>query len=80
MSKEDVWRLAEKEKLSAAQLAMSFILSHAEISTVIPGIRTAQHVQQNTTGLKQLSEENKMLLQQLSKDWEEVVQLMENQG
>ena len=41
---EKVWPIAAKEGLSFTQLAMSFILSFSEISTVIPGIRTTEHV------------------------------------
>jgi len=76
-----VWPVAEEEGISKTQMALSFILSHKEISTVIPGIRTPQHVAQNTEGLKQLKKENVALLQSLSDtDWRPVLQLMEQQG
>jgi aryl-alcohol dehydrogenase-like predicted oxidoreductase len=75
-----VWPVAEKEALNPTQLALSFILSFPEISTVIPGIRTEDHVQQNTAGLKQLSEANKKFLHSLSTEWEAIVQLMEKKG
>lgn len=77
---ENVWPLGEKEGLSKTSLALSYILSFPEISTVIPGIRTAEQVEANTTGIKQLSAENKTYLQQLSAEWEAIVQLMEQRG
>lgn len=78
---EKVWPLARKEALTPTQLALSFILSYPRISTVIPGIRTPEHVEQNTTGLKPLSEETKRVLEGLTaSDWTPVMQLMEKQG
>ena len=80
MLKEKVWPIAEEENLSPTNLAMNFILSFPEISTVIPGIRTPQHVIQNTERIRPLQAQNRFLLEDLSKQWEEVVQLMEKQG
>lgn len=78
---EKVWPVADKEQLTKTQLALSFILSFPEISTIIPGIRTPEHVVQNISGLKTLTEENKKFLQSLSKrDWKNVVEMMEKQG
>ena len=76
--REKVWPVAEAEGLNAAELALSFILSCKEVSTVIPGIRTPAHVTQNTTGLKILKPEH--LEQLLSRDWEPVITLMQKQG
>ena len=80
MLKELVWPVAAEEGLSETALALSFILNHPEISTVIPGIRTPAHVQQNTSGLKQLQAKNLSFLDDLAMQWEAVVQLMEKQG
>jgi aryl-alcohol dehydrogenase-like predicted oxidoreductase len=78
---ENVWPVAEKEEMTQTQLALSFILSFKEISTIIPGIRTPEHVVQNTSGLKTLSEGNKKFLQSLSQShWKHVVEMMEKQG
>ncbi|MGV3529668.1 MAG: aldo/keto reductase [Flavisolibacter sp.] len=52
-----VWPLAEKEGIDKTALALSFVLSLPQISTVIPGIRTPEHVRQNTEGLKTLRTE-----------------------
>lgn len=76
-----VWPVGEQEQLNPASLALSFILSAQEISTVIPGIRTPQHVAQNTTDIKSLKEENFQFLRSLSDtDWKPVMELMEKQG
>jgi aryl-alcohol dehydrogenase-like predicted oxidoreductase len=78
---EKVWPLANEEKINKTQLALSFILSFEEISTIIPGIRTPEHVVQNTTGLKQLKKETVAFLQFLAEtDWKDVMELMEKQG
>ena len=78
---EKVWPVAQKEHLTKTQLALSFILSFEEISTIIPGIRTPEHVLQNTTGMKSLSKENLEFLQSISEtDWKQVVELMQRQG
>lgn len=75
-----VWPLGEKEGLSKTGLALNYILSFPEVSTVIPGIRTAEQVRQNTSERKALTGSSKRFLQSLANDWEPVVQLMEQQG
>ena len=50
-----VWPLAESIQMDPTSFALSFIVSMKEISTVIPGIRTAEHVLQNTRGIKMLN-------------------------
>ena len=73
--------LAQQEELTKTQLALSLILSFREISTIIPGIRTPEHVLQNTAGLKILKKETVEFLQSLSDtDWKVVLELMEKQG
>jgi aryl-alcohol dehydrogenase-like predicted oxidoreductase len=78
---EKVWPFADEEQINKTQLALSFILSFKEISTVIPGIRTPEHVIQNTTGVKRLKNETIEFLQSLADtDWKPIVELMEKQG
>lgn len=77
---EKVWPVGEKGTMSKTSLALNYILSFAGISTVIPGIRTAEQVQANTAGLAPLSDEDKSFLQSLAAEWEPVVQLMEQRG
>lgn len=77
---EKVWPIAQKEGLAKTSLALSYILSYPQISTVIPGIRTSEQVVANTNGLKPLSNEDRTFLQSLATDWSPVVQLMEQKG
>ena len=78
---QKVWPVGEEEKLSPVALALSFILSCREISTVIPGIRTPQHVLQNTAGLKKLDTDNfEFLLSLADTDLKPLMELMEKQG
>ena len=76
-----VWPLAAKEQMNPTALALSFILSHPQISTIIPGIRTPEHVSANTSGLKKLSEETMQQLTALrDSDWIPVMDIMEKAG
>lgn len=78
---EKVWPIAAAEQMSPTALALSFILGHAQISTVIPGIRTAEHVLSNTSGLKSLKAENKKTLRALAtNEWKAIMELMEKAG
>lgn len=78
--KEKVWPVGEAQGLNPTQLALSYILSYPQTSTVIPGIRTAEQVALNTAGLKRVSEADRNFLQQLAGEWEPIVQLMESRG
>jgi len=78
---EKVWPLAQQQQLNKTQLALSFILSFKEISTIIPGIRTPEQVRENTTGLKLLEQGNMAFLQNLFEtEWKKILELMEKQG
>jgi aryl-alcohol dehydrogenase-like predicted oxidoreductase len=78
---EKVWPIAVAEQMNPTELAISFILSHPQISTTIPGIRTPQHVIANTAGLKILQEENKKALHALAdNEWKAVMELMKAAG
>lgn len=59
-----VWKLREKYNCSRAALALSYILSHDAVSTVIPGIRTTAHVEANTTDLFKLEAEDLRLIEE----------------
>ncbi|MGZ3951561.1 MAG: aldo/keto reductase [Flavisolibacter sp.] len=79
--KDKVWPVAQEEGLTKTQLALSYILSFLEISTIIPGIRTPEHVVQNTEGLKPLTKDHVTFLHSLSeKDWKAVIEMMEKHG
>ena len=62
---EDVWHLVEKYKVDKTTFALSFILNHAGVSTVIPGIKTPQQAEKNTKPLITISEDDMNLLHQL---------------
>lgn len=50
--------LSRKYDITLAQLALSWLLSYTEVSTVIPGIRTAEQALLNTGGIKVLSRDD----------------------
>jgi len=78
---QPVWNLCAKYNCSKTQLALSYILSYPEVSTIIPGIRTPKQAEQNTTGLFKLLPEDKMLIEELGKgSFTEVMQLIQHQG
>jgi aryl-alcohol dehydrogenase-like predicted oxidoreductase len=60
---ENIWQLCKKYQCNKTQLALSYLLSYPQVSTIIPGIRTAQQVTDNTTGLFQLSSADKLLIE-----------------
>lgn len=79
--KEEVWPLCEKYQTTESGLALSYILSYPEISTVIPGIRTPEHVALNTDHLVTIEEKDKQHLQNLYQThWLPVMDMMEKQG
>jgi len=79
--KDEVWPLCKKYQTTESGLALSYILSYPEISTVIPGIRTPKHVALNTDHLVQIDEADKKHLQQLYQThWQPVMEMMEKQG
>ena len=78
---EPVWTLCEKYNCTKTQLALSYILSYPEASTIIAGIRTAEQVQLNTTGLFKLEEKDKLIIEQLGQtDFVSVMNLIQQQG
>jgi aryl-alcohol dehydrogenase-like predicted oxidoreductase len=62
-----VWALCEKYQCTKTQLALSYILSYSEVSTIIPGIRTSEHVSLNTKGLFILQEQDRLMIEDLGK-------------
>lgn len=76
-----IWPLCQKYGISKTSLALSYILSYDAVSTVIPGIRTAQHAIYNTTGIVQLSRHDVEIIEQaFDTHFARVVDLMEQQG
>lgn len=78
---EPVWALCEHYDVSPAELSLSYILSHPEISTVIPGIRTPTQVDQNTRRIVQLTDTNRDFITSLYEpQFKPLVELMRKQG
>ncbi len=76
-----VWNLCNKYKCSKTELALSYILSYPDVSTIIAGIRTAEQVQQNTTGLFKLNETDRLMIEQLGQtDFVTVMKFIQQQG
>jgi len=62
---DDVWTIAEKYYVDKTTFALSFIMNHIGVSTVIPGIKTPEQADKNTKPLINISEEDMNLLNQL---------------
>ena len=76
-----VWELCEKYNCTKTQLALSYVLSYSEVSVIIPGIRTREHVTGNTTGLFQLDIADKEMIEALGiSDFTSVMELIRLQG
>lgn len=79
--KKEVWPLLQKYDTTEAGLALSYILSYDAVSTVIPGIRTPEHVALNTNHIVSLEKADQLHLQQLFEThWQPVMEMMEKQG
>lgn len=77
---DEIMPLATAEGMTTTQLALAYPLSFDSVSTVIPGIRTAAQVAENTTSLKSLSLQQRDHLQNLGQAFEPMVQAMEERG
>lgn len=76
-----VWSLCEKYNCNKTQLALSYILSYPEVSTIIAGIRTAEQVQLNTSGLFRLDNADMQLIEKMGQtDLAAVMDLIQKQG
>lgn len=76
-----VWELCQKYNCSKTALALSYILSYPEVSTIIAGVRTAEQVQLNTTGLFQLDKEDMQMIERLGEtEFVSVMKLIQQQG
>ncbi len=62
---EDVLPLAEKYNVDKTTFALSFILDHTGVSTVIPGIKTPEQAEKNTKPIISISEEDMNFIHQL---------------
>ena len=62
---EDVWNLADKYNVDKTTFALSFIMNHKGISTVIPGIKTPAQAEMNTKAIIEINSEDLTLLHSL---------------
>lgn len=75
------WALCKKYKCNKTQLALSYILSYSQVSTIIPGIRTVEHVAQNIDGLFSLEPGDKKMIEEIGKtSFAPVMELIQKQG
>ncbi|MGZ8511303.1 MAG: aldo/keto reductase [Chitinophagaceae bacterium] len=78
---EPVWQLCKKYGINKTQLALSYILSYDEVSTIIPGIRTTTHAEQNTSGFIRLENADRELIEQLGTTaFVPVMEMIQRQG
>lgn len=62
---ESVWALTDKYRISKTSLALSFILNHSGVSTVIPGIKTPEQAEMNTQQLIKINTQDMNFLHNL---------------
>ena len=78
---EPVWELCNKYHLTKTELSLSYVLSYPQVSTVIPGIRTPEHVAQNTSNLQVLDDKDVKMIEDLGKTkFLKVIDLIQRQG
>ena len=78
---EPAWALCNKYNCSKTQLALSYILSYPEVSTIITGIRTGKQAELNTTGLFRLDKKDREMVEKLGgHEFAEVMKLIQQQG
>lgn len=78
---QPVWQLCNKHNINKTQLAISYVLSYDEVSTVIPGIRTPQHVASNTQGIVKLDAQDMQLIESLgTTSFAQLMQLIQQKG
>ena len=65
---ESIWKLCAKYECTKTQLALSYLLSYSELSVVIPGIRTAEHVKNNTSGLFTLDNSDLRMIEEVGEE------------
>jgi len=80
-SLEDFWKLGDKYGISRTSLSLSFCKSVPGVSTTIPGIRTPEQTDENTSDIIQLDDEDMEFLFSLGKEkFERITALMQEQG
>ncbi|HEX4877118.1 MAG TPA: aldo/keto reductase [Chitinophagaceae bacterium] len=76
-----IWALCPKYNCTKTQLALSYVLSYPQVSVIIPGIRTADHVKGNTTGLFILDKADREMIETAGKGSLNVImEMIEQRG
>ncbi len=65
---EPVWEINKKYSVSKTSFALSFIASHPEVSTIIPGIKSVTQAEENTQDILKLDSSDMNLLHGMYKD------------
>lgn len=69
-----VWEVQNKYNISKTSFSLSFVASHPEISTIIPGIKTDRQAEENTKDIITLKEEDMDTLHKMyHSDFEELM-------
>jgi len=77
----EVWPIAEKYHIGMDSFALSFILSHLGVSTVIPGIKTPEQAIANTKNIFRLNQDDLDLLHEMyDSRFEELLNFMQSNG
>ncbi len=77
----EFWTLTDKYGISRTSLSLSLAASFAEVSTVIPGIRTPEQAESNTANIVTLDPQDMELVRQLYRHrLNAVVDLMQQNG
>ena len=78
---EGVWPLAKKYNFNPAELALSFILNHPEVSTVIPGIKNPEQAIKNTSNLTVLEKNDlEYLHHEYDRQYRDLLEFMQAHG
>ena len=78
---EKIWPLADKYGISKTSFSLSYILSYAEVSTVIPGIKTPEQAELNTGDIVKLQASDQQLIAEAYEDsLHHLVDLMQEKG
>jgi len=79
--KHNLQSLCDKYQTSYTGLALSFIVSYPQVSTVIPGIRTTRHAIENTKSIVLLEQADQRLMEDLyTSDFSFLLDMIEKQG
>ncbi len=75
-----IWTYADKYDISKTSLAMSFIMSYDEISTVIPGIKNPEQARENARSVRLMTDKDReMFLKEYGDELDMLMDLIEKE-